>query len=226
MTSDPSVSFSDREVARAAAARLRGETVTLSAAAEPAFVRFRASGVVGAPAPAAPLHVVAAPRDEAGAPPFVAAHDAHEEAPPAPRPAVARAVPRLPAPPAGAASYRTWEILLGWCEEAGLASFAFVLDAQGLMVASRGTPPFGEVEAMGGRLMLCVEYGLHLANAATSSAEMPAAVAVDLGGRWLTGFRVGPPQVGPITVGIVGPGPLRGELRSVLSTWVTTALGV
>jgi hypothetical protein len=52
-----------------------------------------------------------------------------------------------------------------------------------------------------------------------------AAVAADLGARWLTAFRVHLPQGDVLTVGLVGHGPVRGELRRILSTWICAALG-
>jgi hypothetical protein len=218
MTKDPSVGFSDREAARAAGSRLLGEKPASSSAGvaapePPALPRFRASAALrgrgvaaeGQPAPAASSAAPAAPAT--------------------PRTSSAsgtRSVPRLPPPPAGAGSSRTLEVLLGWCQAAGLASFGLILDPQGLLVASAGRAPFDEVEAIGGRIMIALDQACAVAG--DDSASL-AAVAADLGARWLTAFRVHLPQGDVLTVGLVGHGPVRGELRRILSAWICAALG-
>jgi hypothetical protein len=222
MKKDPSVGFSDREAARAAGSRLLGEKAASTPAGapaleEPALPRFRASEALrgrGVPAPRQPTPAV--PAASAAAP---------ATQPVSPRTSAAagtRAVPRLPPPPAGAGSARGLDVLLGWCQAAGLASFGFVLDPQGLLVASAGRAPFDEVEAVGGRVTIALDQACTVAGDDSASV---AAVAVDLGARWLTAFRVHLPQGDVLTVGLVGHGPLRGDLRRILSAWICAALG-
>ncbi len=197
MKNDRSVSFSDRDTARAAAARLRGETPPPAeeGSPAPAFVSFRAGVVLG--------------KGERGAAPS-AARPAARPTPPSPP----------PPPPPGASGAERWDALLSWCLTGAGAMAAFVLDERSLLVASRGLLPFEDVEGMGGRLMVALEQGSRLQE---EGAPGHAAVSVDLDGRWLTGFAVRMPGGVALTFGLLGAEPARGEVRAAISDWIAAA---
>lgn len=203
MKNDPSVSFSDRDAARASAARLRGEKpppVPAGSPAAPAFVSFRAGVALGTGEAARAAPAAVAP--------------AAGQAPSPRRP------PPTPLP--GASGAERWDALLSWCLTSGGAMAAFVLDERSLLVASRGLLPFDDVEGMGGRLIVALEQASRLQE---EGAPGHGAVSVDLDGRWLTGFAVSMPGGAPLTFGLLGAEPAHAEVRAAISGWIEAAFG-
>jgi len=102
--------------------------------------------------------------------------------------------------------------MLTWCCVAARAELAFLLDAQGLVVANRGPGSSEEVEGMGARLLAAMDQVRRLA---PPGAAAPA-VNVEMGARWLTGFALALPDGTGVMLGLVGPKPAGTEIRAAL----------
>ena len=206
MSSNRSANSSDGEAARQAAARLRGEKrAAPSTAPAPVFVAFSAAAALGATPGARP--VAAAP----AAPPPPAAQS---PAPSQPGPQA-----DVPPPPPGASAAQRWDHLLDWCLTSAGARAAFVLEAQGLLVASRGLLPFEDVQGLGGRLMVALEQAGRMAS---EDGLDGGAVSVELGGRWLSGFSL-PFGGSQVTLALLSAEPIQAGLRTAIAAWVEAA---
>ncbi len=89
---------------------------------------------------------------------------------------------------------------------------AFVVDAQGLVVASRGAMDPALVEGVGARLMIAFEQAEQMAEWGSSAGS----IAIELGHRWLTGFRVRRGE-SSFLVGVLGPNVIPREARAELA---------
>lgn len=104
-------------------------------------------------------------------------------------------------PPFGA---RRWDLLTAWLRESAEGRVAFVMDAQGLLMALDGPLEVPEVENAGARL------GLALFHAGKMFTEAPPDIRIDVsvGDLHLTGFELHEPGGNLFTVGILGPEPI------------------
>jgi hypothetical protein len=105
-----------------------------------------------------------------------------------------------------------WDRLLDWCLHAFAGEAAFVMDDQGLVVATRGRMPPEAVQAVGSRLILALQHAERIADADGTSRS----IAIELPDGWLNGLRAtigAEPAAIVLTVGIVTRGPLRTDER-------------
>ncbi|MFT3774995.1 MAG: hypothetical protein QM820_57335 [Minicystis sp.] len=105
-----------------------------------------------------------------------------------------------------------WNEMLDRCNRESSAELSFVMDAQGLVVASRGSLDPALVEGIGARLLIAFEQADQMAElgAATQS------IAIEIGRRWLTGFRVRRGEDRSFTVGVLGPRVVSRDTREAL----------
>ena len=235
MKSDPTVSCSDLEAARALSRRLAARSAGTGGAASPdaGYVRFAwpaatrgvedsspAPGPVEAvvasvPAPPPPAPRAEAPAEEPSAP-------APSEAPAGPAAVPAAATPvqvpsarvaPAPAPPA-IEEARTWDDFLALCLPVAGAEGALVMGDQGLLIASCGPIPASDLEGVGARLMATLDHGRRMQ---LEEGREPA-VVVELGMGWLTGFTVVLRDGSKLTMGLIGPAALHAEARSLIAS--------
>lgn len=110
-------------------------------------------------------------------------------------------------------SATTWDDFLARSLPVAEAHAAFLMDGQGLLVASCGPIPAADLEGVGGRLMAALEHGRKMQ---LEEGREPA-VVVELGSAWLTGFAVPLRDGSTLTMGVVGPAALHAETRARLS---------
>ncbi len=173
------------------------------------FTRFRAATALSRERPPSPGEARKAPPlppAPPGAPEAVVAS-------PAPRPA-SRAAPRPPVPAPGTPPEVAWAVLLDWCRECGLAEGGVVAAPGGALAST------GDLGRAGADALVSAARG---ALAAARSACATTGVAVDVDGRWVTGFPVAVPG-GEALVVLRGKAPLRSDLRVVLGGWIAAAL--
>lgn len=124
-----------------------------------------------------------------------------------------------PIDPASAFGPAIWNEMLDRCNRESSAELAFVIDAQGLVVASRGPMDPALVEGIGARLLIAFEQadGMAELGAATQS------IAIELGRRWLTGFRVRRGEDHTFTVGVLGPRVVSRDTREAIDQLLARA---
>lgn len=110
-------------------------------------------------------------------------------------------------------SATTWDEFLARSLPAAQGEAAFLMDAQGLLVAGCGPIPAADLEGIGARLMAALE---HARKMQLEEGHDPA-VVVELGTAWLTGFAVSLRDGSTMTMGVVGPAALHAETRARLS---------
>jgi hypothetical protein len=108
--------------------------------------------------------------------------------------------------------------LLAWCEKAGLAGGALLVGADGALWEAIGEVPGDDPGALARGLATA------LGEARRTGGAGPAAVAFDLGGRWVTAFVVVVPGGEDGVVAFSGAAPLRAELRAALAGWLEDGL--
>ena len=180
---------------------------------DPGYVPFRAAAALGREG--------AAPADEGGPrkapplPPPPPGAPAHEAARPAtvPAPPVRRASPRPPPPAPGAGPEAIWRALVEWCVEAGVAEGGIAAIRGGSVIAVAGDAGAATPDATARSLSAALE---------AAGADAPA-VAVDAGGRWVTGFLV-PVPGGEVLLCLRGKAAVRADLRGALAAWALGAL--
>jgi hypothetical protein len=181
---------------------------------DPGFVPFRSSTALsGALDPAGPRVAPPLPPRPPGA---IEREVKGPAASPASRPP-GRA-PRPPPPAPGSSRAQAWSTLFGWCESAGLAQGALVAGKDGELREAYGDLP-GAGAAVLGRILAA-----NLAEASRAEGSGPEAVAIDVGGRWVTGFHVRLPGEEEAVVGLAGSAPIRAEMRAALAGWIADAL--
>ncbi len=104
-----------------------------------------------------------------------------------------------------------WNELLDGCLSAADAEAAFVMDGQGLVVATRGNISADDAEAIGARLMVALDQAAEIGNRGGSYS-----VAIEFDGSWLTGLRLHLHDAKSLTVGLVAHGPLSRDTREVI----------
>ena len=105
-----------------------------------------------------------------------------------------------------------WNEMLDRCMRETKSELCFVTDAQGLVVASRGAMDPALIEGIGARLLIAFEQ----ADQMTEPRVPSGSIAIEIGRRWLTGFRVQREQDRFFTVGVLGPEVVPRELRGAL----------
>ncbi len=175
------------------------------------FTPFRAATALSRelpPTPGAPRKAPPLPPAPPGAPAPRAASPA-----PAQRPA-SRAAPRPAVPAAGTPPDVAWPVLVDWCRDCGLAEGGVVAAPGGVLAGA------GDLGQAGADALVTAARG---ALAAARSACATTGVAVDVDGRWVTGFPVALPD-GEALVVLRGKAPLRADLRAALGGWIAAAL--
>ncbi|MFO0755102.1 MAG: hypothetical protein U0359_01315, partial [Byssovorax sp.] len=105
-----------------------------------------------------------------------------------------------------------WNEMLDRCMREARAEVCFVTDAHGLVVASRGAMDAALIEGIGARLLIAFEQADQMTEGQTPSGS----IAIEMGHRWLTGFRVRRELDRIFTVGVLGPSVVSRELRGAL----------
>lgn len=99
-----------------------------------------------------------------------------------------------------------WHALLDGCTAAANGKGAFLLDAQGLVIATRGDVDETFAETLGGRLMLTLDQ-------AAKMGDNAGVVCIEIDSRWLTGIKSANPNLADLTLGIVGEDPVGRDAR-------------
>lgn len=105
-----------------------------------------------------------------------------------------------------------WDQLLSICEERTSAELAFVVDGQGLIIASRGDQEPSLVEGIGARLLIAFEQTDQM----SALGEPSESIAIQMGRRWLTGLRIRRGDDRPVIIGVLGPSVASQETREAL----------
>lgn len=100
-----------------------------------------------------------------------------------------------------------WAKLLDWCIDAYDADAAFVVDARGLLVGSRGLLPQEEIDEIGARLLIAFEQADHMSPGGSQS------MSIERDKTWLLGLRVALNETERLTVGVVTPRPISAAAR-------------
>jgi hypothetical protein len=179
---------------------------------DPGFVPFRAAAALSRER----TDAVRARREAPPLPPAPPGAPAAEvrHAAPAARPA--RGAPRPATPPPGAAPEAAWEALLAWCREAGIAE-------GGLAAWGEENPRVVAGDLGPGAPAAVARQVRNALRAARDAGEDATAVAVDVSGRWVTGFLV-PVPGGEALLCLSGKAPVRADLRAALGAWIAGAL--
>lgn len=136
---------------------------------------------------------------------------------PEPSAPVARVPGRPPACPPGTSRTEAWRALVDWCVEAGIAEGGLLCDRAGSLIETRGEVPARDPAFLARNLCAA------LAAAREVGVATEAAAALDLGGRWVTGFRSAGPDGADHVAVLWGPSPLRGPVRGALARWLDRA---
>lgn len=141
--------------------------------------------------------------------------------------AVRGTAPVLPTPAADGApdsplpdTFVTWGDLLTWCMEMSRARSAFVLDADGFVVAHLGEEPVNGFDGMGAELA----YAMDFLGRVDERAGVLRSVSLEFGKRAIFGFRVMITESVQLVVGIVTAGPIPTEMKQTVLTVTTRNL--
>ncbi len=115
-----------------------------------------------------------------------------------------------------------WNQLLDWCRATAQAETAFVMDAYGLVVGSRGPLQGEQFEEVGARLILILDQARQM----QPIPELEPAIGVELGTRWLTGFQAPLEDGTPLTIGLIGREAIPEKVRATLKRVVRARLGL
>lgn len=113
------------------------------------------------------------------------------------------------APPLERFGPAVWDALLEQASAAAGAELAFVIDAQGLVIASHGDVDPALVQGIGARLEIAFEQ----ADQMSEMGEAPQSIAIEFRDKWLTGIRIRRGEGQTFTVGVLGPNPAGREAR-------------
>lgn len=116
------------------------------------------------------------------------------------------------AEPASSFGPAVWNEMLDRCNRESSSELAFVMDSQGLVVASRGTMDESLVEGIGARLLIAFEQADQMSELGAASQS----IAIEIGRRWLTGFRIRRGEERVFTVGVLGPRVVSRDTREAL----------
>jgi hypothetical protein len=117
-------------------------------------------------------------------------------------------------PPATASVFgpALWNEMLDRCVRDAGAEVAFVTDAQGLVVASRGSMDPALIEGIGARLLIAFEQADQMGELGAATGS----IGIEIGKRWLTGFRVRRGENRVFTVGALAPAVVPRETREAI----------
>lgn len=153
---------------------------------------------------------------------------------PAPRPvsagAYVRLRPQVPSikpvpeiPPGSGLGEGTWGILLTWCLEVTKSEAAFVMEDQGLVVASQGNLPAEQLDHAGARLVIAMEQTAAMDALGPIGGVMTIAIAE----KWLTALRIPLDAGANLILAVIGDTPPPEFVRKVLVRSIaTTVLGL
>lgn len=113
-----------------------------------------------------------------------------------------------------------WNDLLGLAVEQSSAELAFVVDMQGLIIASVGEEEPSLVEGIGARLLIAFEQADQMT---TLGGEPTESIAIQMGRRWLTGLRMRRGEDKSVIVGVLGPQAVSAETREALEELLSYA---
>lgn len=108
-----------------------------------------------------------------------------------------------------------WEELLDLCGRRTSAELCFVVDAQGLIVCSRGDHDPALIEGIGARLLIAFEQTTQM----SAIGEPSESIAIQMGRRWLTGVRLRRGEASFI-LGVLGPEVVSQETREMLERFL------
>jgi len=106
----------------------------------------------------------------------------------------------------------TWRDMLGWCREAADARAAFVLDADGFVVANMGEEPANGFDGMGAELV----YSMDHLDRVDSYAGGVVSVDLQFKDRSVYGFRIRVGDAAQLVMGLI----CDGELRTEIKNWI------
>ena len=114
---------------------------------------------------------------------------------------------------------QAWNRLLDACLAAVAAEAAFLMDPNGLVVASRGPRVSDELEAVGARLMVAFDQ----ADRIDGGGEGTLSMTVESAKGSLHGLRLRQPDGGILTLGLVVPGGLTADRQARVVALVAAA---
>jgi hypothetical protein len=196
MPTDPNAHSSDLDRAKALTRALRPDAASATAKpqGEPAsgYIKFRAA-------------------------PVQALNQAPNQATPPPAKAQ---IADEPPPNIDVFGADSWEALLDWVVRVSGCEQAFVIDAQGLVIAQGGMA-IEEVERVGARLQMALEQARKL----TEGEAAAPSVSIGLGSTWLSGFPIALAGAGDAILGLLGPEAIGAERRAVVERGFRGATG-
>lgn len=116
--------------------------------------------------------------------------------------------------------FSSWEGCLAWCMTSTRAEAAFVVDSQGFVIASRGRVPSQGFEGAGAEMICSIEQLERIA----PDAGNILCIDVDYDKRKMVGFVASSESTPPFVVGLVGPEPLRVELKHKMAQHIVNLL--
>lgn len=123
-----------------------------------------------------------------------------------------RFVPQSPPQSAALFGPGMWNEMLALCAEESHAELAFVVDDQGLVIASHGSEEDSLVEGIGARLLIAFEQTDQM----SALGDPAESIAIQMGKRWLTGLRMRIEGRRPVIIGVLGPEVVSQETRERL----------
>lgn len=123
-----------------------------------------------------------------------------------------RFVPQSPQQPAALFGPAIWNEMLALCVEQAHAELAFVVDDQGLVIASHGSEEASLIEGIGARLLIAFEQTDQM----SALGDRAESIAIQMGRRWLTGLRMRIDESRPVILGVLGPEVVSQETRERL----------
>lgn len=114
--------------------------------------------------------------------------------------------------PTGGFGAAAWNDLLAECARESQAEMALLMDPSGLIVGGLGALPQDEMQGVGARLMMAFKQ----ADSLDTKGSSPA-MALDLSGGVMYGFRLAASDGGRFTLGIFVPGPPAQDTQQKLS---------
>lgn len=113
-----------------------------------------------------------------------------------------------------------WNEMLALCVERTGAELAFVVDGQGLVIASRGDQEPSLIEGIGARLLIAFEQTDQM----SAIGEPSESIAIQMGRRWLTGLRIRRDESRSVIIGVLGPEVVSQETREALEQLLDRSL--
>lgn len=109
-----------------------------------------------------------------------------------------------------------WNEMLRYCVESTRAELAFVVDDQGLIIASHGDAEPSLIEGIGARLLIAFEQTDQMGALGEPSESM----TIQMGQRWLMGLRMRLDENRLVVLGVLGPEVISEETREALERFL------